>query len=305
MTDSDVRDLVDRALLPLKAVNEELHAHAVGYVVDGETPQVLFEIIAFGGDPGDCLLSTGPGASFCSSRPDGALRTRLRAVGIRWTSGDRSARPVLAPRDDLYRSDAVSLAQWVRLGRLLDSVRRAGADRGSTGSMGSTAPERVPGWLRALLIDVLGTVDSRGIDRRDKAVDARAERLGGSRPGWDARRLAALLRREGFEDRDVPAVLLLAAYGGATGGSWAMSPSPADLPGVADYLVEHAGALSGSLMDVLRPEERRDVLARMTASPRWTEAGAHPVAALSVGASKELRWEAVDVLSELDRKSVV
>ena len=109
MTDSDVRDLVDRALLPLKAVNEELHVHAVGYVVDGETPQVLFEIIAFGGDPGDCLLSTGPGASFCSSRPDGVLRTCFRAVGIRWTSGDRSARPVLAPRDDLYRSDVVSL----------------------------------------------------------------------------------------------------------------------------------------------------------------------------------------------------
>ena len=300
MTDSDVRDLVDRALLPLKAVNEELHAHAVGYVVDGETPQVLFEIIAFGGDPGDCLLSTGPGASFCSSRPDGALRTRLRAVGIRWTSGDRSARPVLAPRDDLYRSDAVSLAQWVRLGRLLDSVRRAGADRGSTGSMGSTAPERVPGWLRALLIDVLGTVDSRGIDRRDKAVDARAERLGGSRPGWDARRLAALLRREGFEDRDVPAVLLLAAYGGAPGGSWAMSPSPADLPGVADYLADHADALPGSLMDVLRPEERRDVLARMTASPRWAEAGAHLVAALSVGASKELRRQAIELLGDLE-----
>ena len=38
MTDSDVRDLVDRALLPLKAVNEELHAHAVDYVVGGETP---------------------------------------------------------------------------------------------------------------------------------------------------------------------------------------------------------------------------------------------------------------------------
>ena len=35
MTDPSVRDLVDRALLPLRAVDEALHARAVDYVVDG------------------------------------------------------------------------------------------------------------------------------------------------------------------------------------------------------------------------------------------------------------------------------
>ena len=66
------------------------------------------------------------------------------------------------------------------------------------------------------------------------------------------------------------------------------------------YLADHADALPGSLMDVLRPEERRDVLARMTASPRWAEAGAHLVAALSVRASKELRRQAIELLGDLE-----
>lgn len=56
MTDSDVRDLVDRALLPLKAVNEELYAHAVDYVVGGETPQVLREAASFDNDLSHCFL---------------------------------------------------------------------------------------------------------------------------------------------------------------------------------------------------------------------------------------------------------
>ena len=35
MTDPSVRDLVDRALLPLRAVDGALHTRAVDYVVDG------------------------------------------------------------------------------------------------------------------------------------------------------------------------------------------------------------------------------------------------------------------------------
>ena len=35
MTDPSVRDLVDRALLPLRAVDGALHDRAVDYVVDG------------------------------------------------------------------------------------------------------------------------------------------------------------------------------------------------------------------------------------------------------------------------------
>ena len=39
MTNTSVRDLVDRALLPLRAVDGALHDRAVDYVVDGAHPQ--------------------------------------------------------------------------------------------------------------------------------------------------------------------------------------------------------------------------------------------------------------------------
>ena len=47
MTNPSVRDLVDRALLPLRAVDGALHDRAVNYVVDGVHPQVLGEIAVF------------------------------------------------------------------------------------------------------------------------------------------------------------------------------------------------------------------------------------------------------------------
>ena len=286
MTDSDVRDLVDRALLPLKAVNEELHAHAVDYVVGGETPQVLREAASFDNDLSYCFLpATQDYYGFPSLR-----RQRLEAVGIKWESGDYEQTPLFGPRDALYRSDAVSLAQWTRLGHLLDVILQSGVERNPGTS------NRAPRWLDALLIDLLGTVDGS----LAKTNHIYAEQLRENRPAWDARRLVALLEQAGVESADVPATVFLAVYADTVRRPSSIHRrSAVDLPGVADYLVEHAGALSGSLMDVLRPEERRDVLARMTASPRWAEAGAHLVAALSVGASKELRWEAVDVLSEL------
>ena len=51
MTNTSVRDLVDRALLPLRAVDGALHDRAIDYVVDGVHPQVLGEVASFGEAP--------------------------------------------------------------------------------------------------------------------------------------------------------------------------------------------------------------------------------------------------------------
>jgi len=179
VTDSDVRDLVDRALLPLKAVNKELHAHAVDYVVGGETPQVLREAASFDNDLSYCFLpATQDYYGFPSLR-----RQRLEAVGIKWESGDYEQTPLFGPRDALYRSDAVSLAQWTRLGHLLDVILQSGVERNPGTS------NRAPRWLDALLIDLLGTVDGS----LTKTNHIYAEQLRKNRPAWDARRLVALL----------------------------------------------------------------------------------------------------------------
>ena len=296
MTDPAVRRLVDRALLPLRAVDESLHVRAVDYVVDGASSEVLLEISSHGDDPRSLLVPAVMGASHFLWG-NGSRRGRLEAVGIRWRPADHTVGPVLTLRDALYRSDRVLPRQWARLGRLLDAVLRAGTDR-------EPPSGRAPGWLEALLGDVVWTIDREDVGT---TLRAHAERLGQDRSGWDARRLVTLLTEEGHqgdeqedarddgEDR-IPAALFLATYSYST----FRRLSPADLPGVTDYLTGHADALPASVMSELDLDGRRHVLEHMAVDAPWACAGAHLIAALAAGASKEVRREAIELLGELD-----
>ena len=296
MTDPAVRRLVDRALLPLRAVDESLHVRAVDYVVDGASSEVLLDISSHGDDPRSLLVPAVMGASHFLWG-NGSRRGRLEAVGIRWRPADHTVGPVLALRDALYRSDRVLPRQWARLGRLLDAVLRAGTDR-------EPPSGRAPGWLEALLGDVVWTIDREDVGT---TLRAHAERLGQDRSGWDARRLVTLLTEEGHqgdeqedarddgEDR-IPAALFLATYSYST----FRRLSPADLPGVTDYLTGHADALPASVMSELDLDGRRHVLEHMAVDAPWACAGAHLIAALAAGASKEVRREAIELLGELD-----
>ena len=78
MTNPSVRDLVDRALLPLRAVDGALHVRAVDYVVDGAHPQVLGELAGHGRMVNDCLQVAGTVYHYF----DDALLERLKAAGI-------------------------------------------------------------------------------------------------------------------------------------------------------------------------------------------------------------------------------
>ena len=75
MTNTSVRDLVDRALLPLRAVDGALHTRAVGYVVDGAHTQVLGELAGYGRMVNDCLWVAGTVYHYF----DDALLERLKA----------------------------------------------------------------------------------------------------------------------------------------------------------------------------------------------------------------------------------
>ena len=284
----EIRGLVNRALLPLKAVDEGLYACAVGYVVDGTNPEVLRAVASFGDDPDKCLLPASPNASSPRFPLEEERSTRLRAAGITWKSEKYAGRSIVVLRDSLYRNNAVGSAQWVRLGRLLDAVLQAGTDRGASAS------DKMPGWFAALLTDVVWTIE------RERLVGL-AERLIEDRPFWDARRLVSLLEREGVEGADVPSILFLASYSDVTDrSSWVKHAAPADLPGVTEYLTRNASALPGSLMQALSLDEQRNVLTHMEASAPWAAAGAHLIAVLSVGTSKRLRRKAIDMLGDLD-----
>jgi len=290
----EIRDLVNRALLPLKAVDEGLYTCAVGYVVEGTNPEVLRAVASFGDDPDKCLLPASPGASSPLFELEEERSARLQAVGITWTIEKYAGRSIVVLRDSLYRSNAVGSAQWVRLGRLLDAVLQTGASRGAPVPDSSDNSDKVPGWFGALLTDVVWTIE------RERLV-LLAERLVEERPAWDARRLVSLLEGEGVEGADIPSILFLASYSDVTDrSSWVKHAAPADLPGVTEYLTRNASALPGSLMQALSLDEQRNVLRHMAASAPWAAAGVHLIAVLSVGTSKQLRRKAIDMLGDLE-----
>jgi len=290
----EIRDLVNRALLPLKAVDEGLYTCAVGYVVEGTNPEVLRAVASFGDDPDKCLLPASPGASSPLFELEEERSARLQAVGITWTIEKYAGRSIVVLRDSLYRSNAVGSAQWVRLGRLLDAVLQTGASRGAPVPDSSDNSDKVSGWFGALLTDVVWTIE------RERLV-LLAERLVEERPAWDARRLVSLLEGEGVEGADIPSILFLASYSDVTDrSSWVKHAAPADLPGVTEYLTRNASALPGSLMQALSLDEQRNVLRHMAASVPWAAAGVHLIAVLSVGTSKQLRRKAIDMLGDLD-----
>ena len=291
MTDPSVRDLVDRALLPLRAVDEALHDRAVDYVVDGAHTQVLGEIASFGEEPDECLRPACP-----IFQVDSAWKSRLRRLGVVWINGSHEGRPILELRSPLYHSDAPSAPQWARLGRLLDAVHRTAA------SPRLITPGAVPAWLDVLLADALC---SAGIGLSGDPTTAETARIIRVRPGWDADRVVELLAEDGTDGPDLPAAVFLTAFSdaenpGRYGRRVRNCPLPAALPGMIDYLADHADALPASLMDGLAIHERRHVLTRMKTDPSWAVAGVHLLAALSVDASKELRRGAVALLRGMD-----
>ena len=297
MTDPSVRDLVDRALLPLRAVDEALHDRAVDYVVDGAHPQVLSEVASFGEGPDECLRPACP-----DFLVDDAWRSRLRRLGIVWINGSHEVKPILELRSPLYRSDAPSAPQWARLGRLLDAVHRTAA------SPRLITPEAVPAWLDVLLADVLCIpgVWYRSAQTAEIAKVAEVAEIVEARPGWNADRVVELLAEGGTGGPGLPAAVFLTAFSDAEDPRRycyqhvRCCPLPAVLPGMIDYLAAHADALPASLMDGLAIHERRHVLTRMKTDPSWAVAGVHLLAALSVDASKELRRGAVALLRGMD-----
>ena len=160
----------------------------------------------------------------------------------------------------------------------------------------------MPAWLDVLLADVLCSAGIRFNWGPTMAETARITRV---RPGWDVDRVVGLLSEDGTGGPDLPAAVFLTAFSDADDpGHYSRRvrrcPLPAVLPGVIDYLADHADALPASLMDGLAIHERRHVLTRMKTDPSWAVAGVHLLAALSVDASKELRRGAVALLRGMD-----
>ena len=287
---SPARRLVSRALEPLKNTGPDMHRRAVDYVVSGEDPQILDAI-------GSCPAGSGSGPASAQVTSWSSVLQDLRQ------EDEAPATSGTGRRDSLYSSNALTTEQWGRLGRLLEAIDQAGSQKESP------ALTMFPAWLSRLTADMLScSAIAREHDPRARRVLdeplSSASVMAAMRPGWDISRLTALLDDGGLGPEDFPAAIFLLAFaesGGARRDGFTSHPLlPVALPGVLDYLTEHARELPTELMDQLSLEERARVLACARADAPWALAGAHLVGALAVGSSKRLRKEAIDILKGLE-----
>lgn len=232
---------------------------------------------------------------------------KLRAVGVsmRGRSGDVVGKAVWALRDALYRDDAVTAAQWIRLGRLLEAV----VGTAGPGSMGYSSvraglPERLPGWLYALVMDVAGTIskDVMAVWSAGRAQpwesSLRLKWMRAARPHWDAGRLEKLLEEAGIAQEERPVVVLLLVLLGEE--RYARAWRPTDLPGIEEYAAECMGRVPVSLPEDLTIDRRSALLAQLKDRPAALAAGAPLVAAMCTDTSKVVRREAVALLDGLE-----
>ena len=256
------------ALLPIRAVSDELYRRAVGFVHDGSGPEVLLEL-----DPAHApdlrKLMGDPGVvTPYQTWIDDKLGARLRQAGV--TGRPRQTVPHL--RSQLYRDPQTSQPEFLRLGRLL-AVIGTGPNRRVDG---------VPLWLTALLNDLTKTV----------GPDAAAHLT------WPPERFADLLRHDGAPEAEIPALVFLAVseqervWGGRT-------LLPHALPGIDNYLLGFGHLIDPAALDRLSALGRTGVAERAAANPQVAPVMAAMLAHLSVDPAKGVRAAAVEALQVL------
>ena len=295
MTDPVTRELVERALLPLRVVGDDLHASAVDYVLDaGAAPQAPPDIPAQGdtrrlfSDPGRIAPVVDLGAQ---------VRRRLYDVGVKAPGrpDDGSDEPVAylvrSLRAVLYVRGPLAPTQWQRFGRLLIAL----------GGSPNRRAEGVPDWLCALLNDVAVTAAYAGYmlppDERESEPALRER--------WSPTAVAALLEATGAAAEQVPAVILLAWLAEANRGYvYASADEPKYcLPGIEDYLAAHDGQIPAGALTALSARARADVVRRLGAHPQAAADCPRFLAALAVDGAVTVRRAAITVLAGLSGRA--
>ena len=282
------RQLTERALLPLRAVDTTLHTRAVDHVLDGTDPQVpadvsLADTRLLLADPG----RIGPGADLGDQE-----RRRLHAVGV----GDPNRLddpeepmeyPVRSLRAVLYLWGDLAPAQWERFGRLLVALGE-GPNRCAPG---------VPDWLCALLNDVVVTEPYVGYMAPAGYRDTSARPPVSGR--WNPTTVADLLQATGTAPGQVPAVVLLAWLAETTGVSaWYDGPAQR-LPGIEDYLAAHGGQIPATTLTALSARARTRLVQRLGSHPQAAAGCSHLLAALAVDSAATVRRAAITALAGL------
>lgn len=261
------------ALAPLKLLGTGVYGDAVGYVLEGSTPEVLMSVQQPAAADLDSLF--GAPLKLWSGWVSPDVVKRVGAVHKGWNieSG-------VAARGRLYASaDPAVLA---RLGRLLAQVCET-----------SEVPAVVPEWFYVLVYDGArrGTTDRH---RSGRPVAGVADRL-----------IPAFLERVavdgGIPDTDATSAVLTAIlHRGSSDRSWYRDPreAMAKRPEFDQYVTQHVGTLAGVVAQ-LGAHGKQELLARI--GTRTGEAGlVEIVATLAVDKAKGVRTSALSHLAALD-----
>ncbi|GHH66344.1 DUF4132 domain-containing protein [Promicromonospora soli] len=271
--DATVRAVRD-ALAPLKLLGTGLYDDAVGYVLEGTTPEVLTRVQ--GSSTGDLDTLFGSPARLYKSWVSPDLVKRVAAVHKGW-----NAESGVTARGRLYASADVPVV--ARLARLL-------AQACETAEVPAAA---VPEWFYVLVYDGArrGKTDGRHASKSAAGV---ADRL---TPAF----LEQVAIEGGVPDADAVRTVLTALLHRATAErSWNADPRPilAERQAFDEYVSQNVGTLA-AVTAGLGAHGKQEVLNRI--GKRTSETGlAEIVATLAVDKAKGVRTSALDRLALLD-----
>ncbi|WP_146197491.1 DUF4132 domain-containing protein [Promicromonospora sp. AC04] len=267
---------VREALAPLKLLGAGLYEDAVGYVLQGTTPEVLTSLQASRTHDVDILLGS-PGRLYEQwVSPD--LAKQVTAVHKGW-----SLQSGLAARGRAYAT--ADVATLARLGRLL-------AQAGDAAELPAEAAE-VPEWFFVLVYDGARRTTSNG-RHTGRPANGVADRL---TPAF----LAQVAIEGGVPDADAArTVLTTILYRGANERSWYTDPREAlaKRPAFNEYVSQHVSTLA-AVTTGLGARGKQEVLDRI--GKPTSEAGlVEIVATLAVDQAKGVRAMALHHLAALD-----
>mgnify|MGYP001673614763 FL=1 len=280
-------DELARALLPLRAVGEDLHEKAVSYVLSGDPEDVVEHVRQ---QPGTDALFGGVGALNTRFHVSDDLADRLSAVGVEWPSdmrdplGDRR-RVLYSLRDSLYRCDAFSARQWWRYGQLLHAIW---ADDTPWKKDRRRKP-LTPLWLLILNEDVVKTVSPW----EEKAVNMAKER-----PTWVPERFAEVLALDGVKAGKLLSQVLT-LWLSRDSYSHGEGRAPCHLPGITEYLQSQGSRIPASSIRTLGDYNRRDLVLLLDDLDMDLEQVAHLLVPLTLEEERETRLRAIDMLSRV------
>lgn len=269
------RQLVEQALLPLRVISDATHADAVGFVLEGRTPEILLHFEQSADETPRAALGW-PGRLERYLYVDRAIAEKLNDVGVDIPRQRSQVEPLRRLRQKLYAGQ-LDAAQWVRFAKLLRAI----------GGTPEKCPDGVPEWMATLVSDVIMCMSW--------AKPATAM------PHLTAPLFGQMLVDDGVAPDAAPGIAITALMGMPAVN---VRQDARLLAGLDPYLMAHVDALTPDVLAAISAEGREALALTGKQNAAFADAVAVPLAVLAVDTSKGVRAAAIDALGALPPERV-